>query len=428
MRNPRIVVLDEDGAFGRQVERAVVDLRPRPEASWCDSFDAVDELIAATGPFDILLAGPLAALDGGLEQVRRLRGRLPDMQLILAFDEWPRRRLRETVRAGATDVLRLPVSDEALVDTIAQTLENVPTPPPPRPEGPEVRNEGTGGTVTAVVSATGGCGKTFFATNLAYHLQSQGRRTCVLDLDLQFGEVSAALRLKPTYTIADLVALDADDDELGALLEKHLVVDETGISVLAAPETPAEADRIDPIDVARIIEAARCRFDDVILDAPTALRDPVLVAIEQADQIFAIATLDLPSVRNLGVMLTTFRQLQVPADRVNLLLNKVERDVGIDVATVEKYFPQGFSMVIPYGREVNRCLNMGCTVLASAPRCDVGKALAAGLARTTVGRGRARPASTGGRPGPAGTEACADPRRPASPAGPRTRAGPPRRP
>jgi len=77
----------------------------------------------------------------------------------------------------------------------------------------------------------------------------------------------------------------------------------------------------------------------------------------------------------------------VPTERVKLLLNKVEPDVGIDVAGVSQYFPQGFSMVIPYGREVNRSLNMGQPVLVYAPRGEVSKALAAGLGRT-LGPGR----------------------------------------
>ena len=131
--------------------------------------------------------------------------------------------------------------------------------------------------------------------------------------------------------------------------------------------------------MAAVIEAARPKFDYVVIDTPTALSEGVLVALEQADQIFCLATLDLPSVRNLGVMLSTFKKLKVPVERVTLLLNKVEPDVGIDVARVEQYFPQGFSMVIPYGREVNRSLNMGQPVLAYAPRGEVSKALAAGL-------------------------------------------------
>jgi MinD-like ATPase involved in chromosome partitioning or flagellar assembly len=76
----------------------------------------------------------------------------------------------------------------------------------------------------------------------------------------------------------------------------------------------------------------------------------------------------------------------VPDERVHLLLNKVERDVGIEVGEVQRYFPQGFAMVIPYGREVNRSLNLGQPVLADAPRCAVSKALAGGLAQLAPGK------------------------------------------
>jgi pilus assembly protein CpaE len=235
-----------------------------------------------------------------------------------------------------------------------------------------------------VVSASGGCGKTFFATNVAYHLQAKlKKRTCLIDLDLQFGELSTALRLKPKSTIADLLADDAGDD-LAGRLQEAVAVHETGIQVLAAPDEPADADAIEAAEVAKVIEAARSRFDCVVIDTSAALSEAVLVSLEQADQIFAIATLDLPSVRNLGVLLATFKQLKVPGEAVQLVLNKVERDVGIDVEAITRYFPQGFSMIVPYGKEVNRSLNMGMPMLAYAPRGDVGKALEAGLARTLL--------------------------------------------
>lgn len=157
---------------------------------------------------------------------------------------------------------------------------------------------------------------------------------------------------------------------------------DSGIHLLAAPEEPAEADDVEAADVARVIEAARSRFDYVVVDTPAALSEPVLAILDHTDQIFTLATLDLPSIRNLGVLLTTLKRLKVPAERVRLLLNKVEPDVGIDVARVTEYFPQGFSMIIPYGREVNRSLNMGQPVLAYSPRGEVSKALDAGLNRT----------------------------------------------
>jgi pilus assembly protein CpaE len=259
--------------------------------------------------------------------------------------------------------------------------------PPGREDGSAGTGTGTRrgsgqGTVIAVVSATGGCGKTFLATNLAYHLQSRpGVETCLVDLDLQFGELATALRLRPRLTIHDLLAEDGETEDVARRLEDHLERHESGIRLLPAPDDPAQADAIDPAGVTRVIEAARSQFDYVIVDTPAALSESVLVAVEQADLIFALATLDLPSVRNLGLMLSTFKKLKVPAERVKLLLNKVEPDVGIDVERVEQYFPQGFSIVIPYGREVNRSLNMGQPLLAYAPNGEVSRILAAALAR-----------------------------------------------
>lgn len=382
----RLVVLHESETLARQLERVAATHLPHVEVVRCDDFDAVDLLLAGGRPFDILVSGPAVIGDHGLARLRALRARRPPLQLILAFDEWPRRGLRDTVRTGAIDILRLPVADRSLADAIEQGLAiAVAAPAPPAAVPPPTSD----GAVIAVVSATGGCGKTFFAANLAYHLETRGKRTCLLDLDLQFGEASAALQLQPSHTISDLLALDADHEELGRQLEKHLVVHQSGIRVLAAPETPEAAARIDADDVARVIEAARSRFDYVIVDAPAALRESVLVSIELADRIYAMATLDLPSIRNLSVMLTTLRRLQVPDERVQLLLNKVERDVGIEVGEVQRYFPQGFAMVIPYGREVNRSLNLGQPVLADAPGCEVSKALAGGLAQLAPGSGPA---------------------------------------
>ncbi len=388
MRIPRVVVLDEHEELSLQVKRAMSAERPCPDVVWCGSFEAVDAAFRDAGPFDVLVAGPLTSKAEGFSRLRELRAAKPETQLILALNHWRASDLRETVRAGALDIIRLPATDEVLLESVEQAIEAGARLGMHRKTGtPGRATAAAPGTVIAVVSASGGSGKTFLATNLAYHLQQSDKQTCLIDLDLQFGELSTALRLKPRHTIYDLVSQSGDDGDLGHLghrLEEHLETHESGIRVLAAPEDPAQADAIEAGDVARVIEAARERFDYVIVDTPTALSEAVLVAVEQADQIFALATLDLPSVRNLGIMLSTLKKLKVPVERTSLLLNKVEADVGIDVARVEQYFPQGFSMVIPYGREVNRSLNMGQPVLAYAPRGDVSKTLVAGLAATVV--------------------------------------------
>ena len=379
MRTPQLLVLD-DGFLTLQVQAVAAMLRPRPEVTSCETVEEAEEAIGSA-QFDVLIAGPPAATGVGLQYLRRIRLQSPQTALILAFEQRPGS-LRETVRSGALDILRLPVSDEILMESLEEALEirwarrSEDGTPVDRP-----RKEGT---VSVVVSANGGCGKTFFATNLAYHLTTHEKRSCVIDLDLQFGEVATGLRLKPKHTITDLLG----EEDLGARFEEHLTVHETGIRLLAAPDEPADADAIEAADVVKIIAEARSRYDQVIIDTPPALSEAGLAALEHADQVFLLATLDLPSVRNLGVMLATFKQLKVSEERIRLVLNKVEPDAGIDINKVTRYFPQGFSIVVPYGREVTRSLNMGMPVLAFAPRSDVSKALDSGLL-ATFGAGQA---------------------------------------
>ena len=392
MRVPSILVLDETEDLGRQVGRAIACLRPRPELVTCPTLEAVEETLVRHPAVDVLIAGPSMATPAGLLELRRLRLRLPEASLILVFDRRRTAPLRDTIRTGAVDILRLPVVDAVVVDAILQALEvRWGT----APEGPEGPGPGRVGEIIAVVSATGGCGKTFLATNIAYHLHARRhKRVCLIDLDLQFGELSSALRLKPKLTIIDLLSHE-DEKDLSSRLMEHLVTHDTGIPVLAAPERPVEADGVDAADVGRVLDAARRKFDYVVVDTPPSLSEAVLVALEYADRVFAVATLDLPSVRNLGLLLGTMQQLKVPADRVQLLLNKVETDVGMDVAQVTRHFPQGFEMVIPYGRDVNRSLNMGMPLLAFAPGCEVSKVLGAGLATVLPGA----PGEDDGNPG-----------------------------
>ena len=237
------------------------------------------------------------------------------------------------------------------------------------------------GTVFTIASATGGCGKTFYATNLAFFLTKYtGKRVCIVDLDLQFGEVSTALRLRPKYTIFDaLQREDADQADLIAHIEEYTVTHETGVSVLAAPREPSEADRISPPEITRVLEAIRQRFDYVIVDTPPALAETVLVAFDMSDMLWVMATLDLPSVRNMSVFLSTLDRLKVPTEHVRLILNKAETDVGIDIEQVTKLFPQGFESVLPYAKEVSRSINLGMPVMAASPTAEISSLMAGGM-------------------------------------------------
>ena len=117
----------------------------------------------------------------------------------------------------------------------------------------------------------------------------------------------------------------------------------------------------------------------VIVDTPPYLSEVVLAAFDVSDLLFTIATLDLPSVRNLGVFLTTLERLKISADNIRLILNKAETDVGIEVDQVRRLFPQGFSTVIPYAKEVSRSINLGMPVVVSHPQSPVSRLIVDGF-------------------------------------------------
>ncbi|HUR17858.1 MAG TPA: AAA family ATPase [Acidimicrobiales bacterium] len=382
MRNPKILVLDKDENLADQVRVVASELRPRPEVVACDRPTNVEEAINANGPFDVLIAGPSLSTKTGLSALQAIHDETPATALVLAFAKRPDATLREIIRTGAIDLLQLPVADRNLYDAVERAISmsrNQPTEPAMAVHA--AAPAGNLGTVFTVSSATGGCGKTFYATNLAYYLhQYTGKRTVIIDLDLQFGEVSTALRLRPRFTISDLLSReDIDEVDLAAHLDDYVVTHDSGVMVLPAPKDPSDADRIHPVDVQRVIEAARKKFDYVIVDTPAALTEIVLAAFDLSNQLYVMATLDLPSVRHMGVFLNTLEKLKISSDNVKLILNKAERDVGLDVDQVTRLFPQGFTSVLPYAKEVTKSVNVGTPVLAFAPQADVSRRMAAGM-------------------------------------------------
>lgn len=386
MECPRILVLDRSEALAEQLRAAMDDVRPLPTVEPVTRVGAIGDILTEGGPFDVLVAGPSLSTRAGLARLEVIHDELPEMSLVLAFSRRPTAALREIVRTGACDLIQLPIDDKELKESLIRALDltrtrrQPETAPAPTASGAPAPPAGPGRVFTTS-SATGGCGKTFLATNMAYFLaRHTGRRVCVIDLDLQFGEVTTALRLRPRYTIFDaLQREDTDDSDLNAHIQEYMATHETGFSVLAAPKEPAEADHIAPPDVTRIIEATRSHFDYVVVDTPAALTEVVLAAFDLSEIVYTMATLDLPSVRNMGVFLNQLDRLKVPSENIRLVLNKAERDVGIDVDQVAKLFPKSFSAVLPYAKEVSRSINLGMPVLASSPTAEISRLMALGL-------------------------------------------------
>jgi pilus assembly protein CpaE len=384
MTTRRMLVISRSPALSRAIQAS---LGPGYEVVTSANVGDVGAEVQDLGPFDVLVAGPVFDSHSGMARLGALRAAGAVPTVVLALGPKPRATLGDIVRTGAIDLVEYPTSKRQLAAALRRAFDIADVSASNAdPTLPVVAQSATidrprFAEVFTVASSSGGCGKTFYATNLACYLAAHTeKRVCLVDLDLQFGEVSTALHLRPKFTISNLLSREeVDDDDLDEHVEEYLEEHELGFSVLAAPFSPADADMIAPKDVYKVLGALRRHFDYIVVDTPAQLSEIVLAAFDHSTRVLCMVTLDLPSIRNMRVFLSTLEKLRINSQTIGVVLNKVEDDIGIDINDVQEVLDNKIVSTLPYSREVMKSINKGKPALVSAANSDIGKRLAAGM-------------------------------------------------
>jgi pilus assembly protein CpaE len=228
------------------------------------------------------------------------------------------------------------------------------------------------GRVITVLAPKGGSGKTTVATNLATGLaRLVPDGVALVDLDLQFGDIADALRLDPEHSIGDLRgrAAHLDSAELKMLLTRH----DSGVFALCAPDDPAAGEEVGPDDVAAAIDVLRSDLPYVVVDTAAGIDEASLTAIEMSTDLVLLASLDVPSIRNLRKLLLTLDRLGITDARRHLVLNRAGSKVGIDLRDVEATLGIQVAVAIPSSRSITLSVNHGEPIVISDPRSAVCK-------------------------------------------------------
>ena len=376
----KLLVVDRKGSFAHDIERAARALEEVPKVVVLSRPTRMLEQVDLEAP-DAILVAPEEMTTAGLRRLAQVHRASPKVVIALSQGETPVS-MTEAAASGASQVLTYPASTVKLRNALQRILDAaevlrtervvIREVPPPAPAPAPVQAPVGTAMVFTVTSPTGGCGKTFFATNMAAYLAgATGGRVLLVDLDLQFGEVSLALGLRPQRTIAELV----NEESILEALPHYVMDHDAGYKVLAAPADPFAAELVGPREATEVLEAARTLYDYVVVDTPPSLNEVVLAAFDQSRHLVVMATMDVPSLRNLKVFLETIERLKLPVDDVSCLLNKAEPDNGIDLDELLRVYPRGFASVLPYSKAVSRSLNAGKPVLMLDPRADISQKL-----------------------------------------------------
>ncbi|HWD09257.1 MAG TPA: AAA family ATPase, partial [Actinomycetota bacterium] len=379
-----ILVVDRKGTFSADIERAARMLSQAHEIVVESHPTRLVEQLAIQLP-DVVLASPEEMTTTGLRRLAQVHRAAPKCLIALTQTQGgPVISMTDAAACGASEAIIYPASSIKLRNALARILAaaeslraervvirevitEVPAAPLPVHELPAAAPAATAKVYT-VTSPTGGCGKTFFATNLAGYLAgATGGRVLLVDLDLQFGEVSLALGLRPQRTISELI----NEENLLEAFPEYVVTHSAGYQVLSAPADPFAAELVGPRETTQVLEAARASYDYIVVDTPPSLNEVVLAAFDQSRYLVVMATMDVPSLRNLKVFLETIERLKLPAEDVSCVLNKAEPDNGIKLDELLRVYPGGFAAVLPYAKEVSRSLNLGKPVLMTDPRADI---------------------------------------------------------
>jgi MinD-like ATPase involved in chromosome partitioning or flagellar assembly/DNA-binding NarL/FixJ family response regulator len=406
-RVPRVLVLDRVGNFSNDLARATVDLDPAPEILRLSRSTQVIDVVEQEEP-DVIVVAPEEVTGAGLKRLAEIHRNDPKIVIVLSEGTKPVTSA-QTAACGTSDIIptgttkarlrskmmralqtaeelrqeHLVVEERIVIQEpsfLEQTLEPEPVEefkPAPFVARPAARNTKLARVFT-VASASGGCGKTFYATNFAAYLaKATGGRVLLVDLDLQFGEVAISLHLRPKRTISELV----QEEDIAAALSDYVVDHGAGYKVLCAPRDQIAGDKVGPRETTAVLEAARTQFDYIVVDTPPSINETCLAAFDQSQSLVIMATMDLPSLKNLRVFLETLKKLNLPADQVSLVVNKAESGTGIDLKEVEPLYPQGFSAVLPYAKQVSWSINMGMPVLVADPNADISRKLFEGAVK-----------------------------------------------
>jgi pilus assembly protein CpaE len=368
-----VIVVEPDDGRAAWLANALSDLTDR--AIRTAGPDEAMAALAAEGR-DVVAAvvGPGPRDQDALDLAGRLQQAAPEVAVVLVRQRDSGELLRAALRVGVKDVLPHSSDATALRASVARVLEVAGELRSrlARDAAPSDPADARPGKIITVFSAKGGCGKTVLSTNLAAALATTGAEVALIDLDLHFGDVAIMLQLYPTRTIQDA----ADARELDAVtLKSYLTAHQAGIWALVAPTEPTVADTVSASSVATILKLLRSSFGYVVVDTPTVLSDQVLAAFDESDAIVLLATLDVPSIKNLKLTLQTMEQLHYPRSRVRVVVNRADSRVGLRVPDVERLLGRPVDATIPSSRSVPLSVNKGSPILLEEPRSNVAEAI-----------------------------------------------------
>ncbi len=353
--------------------------------------EAVAQVVEAN-PDVVLMDINLPGMDG-ISATTKLLELVPTVQVVMLSVQGDVDYMRRAMMAGARDFLTKPPSADDLINTIHRMAKLRPRTVVPPSAAAAVAGVAAGGGVPTrsgkiitFFTPKGGTGVTSIAVNTALALQKQigdSGHVALVDANLQFGDVSIFLKLKPTRTIADLAPRIEEMDV--ELLRTVLVTHPTGLQILAAPAAPEDAEivRNSGVDdnggnraLHVILEFMQRQYDYIIVDTAHVVDDVMLALLDLSDLVLLVTRPVIPEIRGVRVFIELLQKMEFDLQRVGLVINAVDnKRMGIQPEAIERAMMPAIARLPLDERTALRAANYGVPYLLQSPKQPLSQAV-----------------------------------------------------
>ncbi|QCX27143.1 AAA family ATPase [Nocardioides jishulii] len=316
-----------------------------------------------------VLIGPSVGLPDAMALAERMRTTMPTTTVVLLRQAVDTATLTQAMHAGVREVVA--AQDLAQVGQAIQRAHGLAV----ALRGNQAGGRGhEGGRVVTIFSPKGGVGKTTMSVNLGIALMRGGEnKVCVVDLDLAFGDIAITLQLFPTHSIEHAIGGETYMDE--QFIQQLMTPHESGLMILAAPSAPDARERVSGVLIARLLQTLREQYDYIVLDTAPAFDEQTLTALDETDECIIVATLDVPTLKNVKVALETLDVLGVAEGHRHLLLNRADEQVGIGADKVEGILGMNVAVQVATSLDIAKATNAGRPLMLSSPSHPSSQAL-----------------------------------------------------
>ncbi len=176
------------------------------------------------------------------------------------------------------------------------------------------------GKVIVIVSGKGGVGKTTSTANIGTALALQGKRVCLLDMDIGLRNLDVVLGLENRiiYDIVDVV-------EGRAKLHQAIIKDKRFDDLLYLLPAAQNADKnsLNEAQMIELVSELKKDYDYVLIDCPAGIEQGFRNSVAAADEAILITTPEISAIRDADRIIGLIEQMDMDGPR--LVINRIRK-------------------------------------------------------------------------------------------------------